>query len=172
MIAKQNGFTLIELLVVVFIIGMISGVAVLSVGSAGGDHRLETEAQRMGRTFSLAAQEAILQGRPTGVMLNSKGYSFLMAGKDKWGALEDEALLASQTLPGDWQLELTAGGYPKLSPSEAGEKEKGVPQIIFFPSGQISPFELQLSDSTTDIDYRLIGLASGRLKLQAGEGNL
>ncbi|MET0104379.1 MAG: prepilin-type N-terminal cleavage/methylation domain-containing protein [Sedimenticola sp.] len=70
----QTGFTLLELLVVVLIIGLISGLATLSVGSVGNDRRLKTEAQRIVNRFSLAMQESILQGRPVGVTLRPTGY--------------------------------------------------------------------------------------------------
>ncbi|MES9857138.1 MAG: type II secretion system minor pseudopilin GspH [Sedimenticola sp.] len=175
MITRQNGFTLIELLVVVFIIGIISGVAVLSVGGVNGGRRLETEGQRMGYLFSLATQESILQGRPVGVTLNDAGYGFVIAGVEEWGELEGEPLLAARTLPDDWQLELVSGGYQKPSASEVDvEEEKGegvIPQIIFFPSGQISPFILRLSDLSTDTNYHLEGLATGQIKRQVEASN-
>lgn len=172
MINRQNGFTLIELLIVVFLIGVISSVAVLSIGNVDGGRRLEVEAQRVGHLFSLATQEAILQGRPVGVILDSKGYGFLIAGQEEWGALEGEALLSDRKLPNDWKLELSSGGYNRATPSADGEDEKLVPQIIFYPSGQITPFELLIRDSAGEVDFRLKGLATGQIKLHRGGESL
>ncbi len=70
MINRQNGFTLIELLIVVFLIGVISSVAVLSIGNMDGGRRLEVEAQRVGHLFSLAMQERSFRVARLGVILD------------------------------------------------------------------------------------------------------
>lgn len=162
---NQKGFTLLELLVVVFLIGLISGVAVLSVSSVDGGRRLELEAQRIGHLFSLASQEAILQARPIGVVLDNRGYRFLIAGVDEWVKLESAEPLANRELPTNWRLEQTRGGYVSSAASEGESETKVVPHIVFYPTGQVSPFELWLHDTATDAGFRIEGLATGKINL-------
>ena len=42
---RRNGFSLIEILVVIVIIGIVSSVALLSLGLLGDDRELQTEAR-------------------------------------------------------------------------------------------------------------------------------
>ena len=69
-----SGFTLIEILVVLAIIGLLTGMAVLSAGAASSG--VEREARRLSATLRLAADESRLQGRVLGLRFDSGGYSW------------------------------------------------------------------------------------------------
>ena len=60
--AEARGFTLLELMVVVIIIGLITTLAVISLGDNAAQ-RLDKEAYRFASLIRLAADEAVLQGK-------------------------------------------------------------------------------------------------------------
>lgn len=70
----RAGFTLVELLVVVAIIGLMSGLVVLSLP----DRRpsLSAEAERFGARLLRAREEAVLTGRAVEVVITPEGYAF------------------------------------------------------------------------------------------------
>ena len=162
---RQNGFSLLELLVVVFIIGLISGLAILSVNSSDDSRLAERETQRMRQLFTLAAQEAVLQGRPLGVELGETGYRFLIAGRTKWELFADDDLLRPRNLPQGWRVELTASSATGGNSGHPDSDTDPVPQIVFFSTGEISPFEVLVQHEQNKSRYRLQVLADGRVSV-------
>src|SRR3990167_10840638 len=72
-----QGFTLVELLVVIVILGSLIGLAVLSTGIAGPARELRNEAERLAGLIAVLAEEAVLDNREYGLLLQAEGYRVL-----------------------------------------------------------------------------------------------
>ncbi len=149
---QRVGFTLLELLIVVFIISLISaGFVKLMVGFGGAAQSLEDETRRLQRLSTLAAQQAILDGAPIGLLIEANAYYFVSAGEKYWLTVEGDDLLQRHQLPQGWRLALWQDGK-LLPPVEANVKkddlgkkaEQPEPSIIFYDSGEMTPFELRI----------------------------
>lgn len=73
---NSRGFSLLELLVVVAIIGIFTGVAVLSLGITGRDRQIQQEAFRLKSLLALVREQALMQSRDYGVQFTDTGYRF------------------------------------------------------------------------------------------------
>lgn len=157
-IGSLGGFTLIELLVVVFLIGLISGFAVLSVSSRGDSREIEEQIRVLQYQLIMASEESVIQGRPVGVQFEQGKYAFLIAGKSKWLELDDGKVFKPRELLRDWKFELLLGSEtitlknPEVVDSPEAEL---TPQIIFYSSGEIDPFELMIMDENHTPKYRI-----------------
>jgi general secretion pathway protein H len=168
--SAESGFTLLEVLVVVFIIAIVSAFAVLSVDMAGSERELEQEAQRAGRLFGLASQEAIVQGRPMGVRFTEHSYQFLIAGRDAWEEPDDRQTFGPKTIPARWQLVVISDGKRIPLSKEGNRKEAEEPQLLFYPSGDATPLRLIWLDTDGRASRRLeISIAGGIQISPAGD---
>ena len=68
--------TLVEMLVVIAIVGVSAGMVVLAVGGGRDDAAAQTEANRLADRLRLAADEALIAGRPVMLSMNPTGYGF------------------------------------------------------------------------------------------------
>ena len=73
---RSVGFTLLEVLVVLFIIGIITAMATLSIGVATSRKDSGKEIQRIQDLLALASEEAVLRGREFGLTIYAKEYEF------------------------------------------------------------------------------------------------
>ena len=167
------GFTLIELLVVVFLIGLISGFALLSISSLGDDREIEWQLKRLQYQLKLASEDAVIQGRPIGVQFDEGRYLFLIAGRSQWLELENNKALRVQDLLQDWKFELRLSGkkIPLVKTVDGDSQAKLTPQIIFFSSGEVEPFELLIVDLDNTLKFRISYGEDGVIALMSmGEG--
>ncbi len=157
---RQRGFTLFEILVVVFIIAVITGTAVLSVGILRDDRDVQREADRAVALFGVVKDEALLQGREFGIEFLETGYRFVEFDPlgERWADIPLDELLKTRTLPDDMELELYVDGQmieldrtPANFSSDEDEDERafGVPQyaphVFVYSSGDMTPFELHIT---------------------------
>lgn len=173
---RPGGFTLLEILVVLFIIGIIVTFAALSIDGRAADDRLQQQAERMHSLLDMAADNAILYGVEMGLDVGRDGYRFLKLAQDErgssgWQIAATDGPLRERKLDDDLRLELIADD--EQQPTLAGradndeDKKDGVrPEIMFFSSGEITPFELILSAKNADSRYRLSGELTGKLDMQ------
>ena len=63
---KIRGFTLIELLIVLVLISLITGMAMLSMGTADPRDQQKLEADRLVKLLELATQESMARGEVMG----------------------------------------------------------------------------------------------------------
>lgn len=145
---RQRAFTLIELLVVIVITGSMLGLAVFSIGSAGGSREVRNEAERLAALMTLHLEAATLDNREYGVQLRRNGYRVLTYDEQRaqWIPTEgqrDHSLPTWMQL--DLQLEGTALQLPGTSETESPLANE--PQVLLLSSGELSPFSLQLRDS-------------------------
>lgn len=73
---SDAGMTLVEIVVALTIVGVMAGIAVLSVGAADRGAGAETEARRLAARIALAADRALIDGQAINLMWDERGYRF------------------------------------------------------------------------------------------------
>lgn len=152
---RGSGFTLIELLVVVVIVGIISGMLLLSFGVLGDDRALQQQARRLTSLIELATDEAVMQGRDFGVEFMQQGYRFVEHDPllDQWNQIVGDELLRPRQLEEGMELELRLEDRPVSLSQEAadtdvdedsGDRERNayLPHLMILSSGDVTPFNL------------------------------
>lgn len=157
---SSAAFTLLELLIVLVIIGIVIAAASLMLSSA---HRGQTDLKTAINLFYnrtvLAQQEATLSTSTLGVSLSAQGYQFyryveiLPTHQWVWKALEHDKALNFHAWPSNTKIELAAN---QKTTETLGDNFPTTPQIMFYPSNQITPFTL-----IADEKFQIIGLANG-----------
>ena len=145
---RQRAFTLIELLVVIVIIGSMLGLAVFSMGSAGGSRELRNEAERLAAVMALQLEAATLDNREYGVQLRRDGYRVLAYDEPRAQWLPPEGQ-RDHPLPAWMQLDFTLEGTALQLPAsdEDDSTPANQPHLLLLSSGELSPFNLRLRDS-------------------------
>lgn len=165
---RYHAFTLIELLVVLVIIGVITAAASLMFSSSRRSQQdLKTAVDLFrGRTV-LAQQEAILSTSTLGVAISSDSYQFyryievLPSHQWQWQMLKNDKVLSKHRWPKQVELALQVNNKQSRL---LGNVNPTKPQVIFYPSGQITPFSL-----TTNSKFTVSGYIDG--KILAGDTN-
>jgi general secretion pathway protein H len=178
---RQRGFTLVEIMAVVFIIGvMISLVAIRVDGLP--ERRLGVEAQRIFQKIRLLIDEAEFSGSEMGFALTDDGYELFRFNDPTLSWISfTEGNFKPTVLDSHYALELRLNDkkpdteilYKKERREKArdyGEKKHDEPEIMFFSDGQITPFELTMTDKNIPkLHYVVTGLSSGKLDIQFHE---
>jgi general secretion pathway protein H len=142
-------------------------MAVISTGNAGVDRLLEQEARRARVLFGLAAQEAVLQGRPLGVVVEPQAYRFLVAGRTDWEEFRYSGPLRERQLLDGYKLIVSnneqAGAFD--FDRQQLKEDSPTPQILFFPTGEMNPFSLSFQHLSHQGGYILQGQENGRMQL-------
>jgi general secretion pathway protein H len=128
---RQRGFTLIEILVVMFIIALVSGIALLSLGVIGSDSGLREEADTLANRIKLLSERAGLEAHDYGIFMTPSGYEVMRLNSQSgiWERMDDEPLLRPHRLATDLLVTLVVDGQTmKLSQPSADEAKK-IPSV-------------------------------------------
>lgn len=157
----ERGFSLLELLVVIVIIAVTAGFAILSSNLGSGSARLDDEADRFSGLLDLLCEEAVLQQRILGVARLGEGYRFLERRGGLW--LDHEAsIFRYRAMPEDMRIELSVAG--RIVPPDPEPDEV---HIVCMPSGERSPFEMQMAAASDRVT--LVGNELGDLTIERDE---
>jgi general secretion pathway protein H len=159
-IRKGDGFTLIELLVVVVIIGVLTSLISLSISP--NKPSPQRESRRFYQVMEAARQQSVLFDQELGVELRGNRYRILQWRTQKWRPL-DTALFSEYSLPGDLSQTLWLNGV--AYEDEADDSDPPRPQVLFFPTGEITPFGWTLEDPVERDQWRLTADALGDFDL-------
>ncbi|WP_373084116.1 type II secretion system minor pseudopilin GspH [Zhongshania sp.] len=146
---SESGFSLLELMVVIFIIGLLSGVAALTLPSKDGSALLHEQRFKLIGSLRSARAEAVFSGHSLGLQWQRQRGEFYVLTRDGWQKIVKGVLAKNITLAEDVQTELLVDGevlheQSRLDDNEDGEQQVS-PQLVFLSDGQISPFEWRLS---------------------------
>jgi general secretion pathway protein H len=177
----DRGFTLIELLVVMVIIAIIASIAVISVNVAARDPAKD-ESQKLADLAGLAAEQAIMQGQEYGLRIEAHAYTLYSYDGRSWQPVKGDDLFSRHDLGDEVTLSLQTEGTPAtLAPPPAtvqdlgaatteapaaatggSEQNQNVPQVLLLSSGEMVPFEIDVTGKATGDVYQVKGtLADG-----------
>lgn len=163
---KANlGFTLMEILVVLVIVSLTSAVLLLRSVHTSPTKSVERQVNHLHSYFTVVQEQAILQPGVFGVFISEHGYSVLELNTEEntWDitAKAKSSFWRPKQIAANIHLTLTVNSEPISIPHDFSQVAK--PQIVFSPSGEISPFSLILHrDNSADV-YRLSGNFAGAL---------
>lgn len=141
--ARQAGFTLIEILVVLVVIGLLASLAVMTMGGSSRDREMENEVRELYLLMQTASEQAVLNNTELGLILDEGGYRFV-AWEDRSGEWKEpaEPMFRLRRFP-EW---ITVTEYIENdTPRLASEEDRLRPDVVFFSSGETTPFELEFT---------------------------
>ncbi|WP_372965379.1 type II secretion system minor pseudopilin GspH [Marinobacter sp.] len=166
--ASHSGFTLIEILVVLVIVGLLASLAVFNMGSSSQQRELENNVRELYLLMQTASEQAILDNLELGLLLEEDGYRFVAFQDDsgQWKP-SGERLFKKRMLP-EWLTltEFVESDAPRLATAEDILR----PNVVFFSSGETTPFEIEFtigrnsdlmhviaSDGVSELEWRRPG---------------
>ncbi|WP_394132896.1 type II secretion system minor pseudopilin GspH [Shewanella maritima] len=182
--SRQSGFTLLEVLLVALLMGIAATMITLTSSTAGPKQALEKHARQFMAATELVIDEAVLSGAFIGIVIEDSQYQFVMYEEQKWQPIIQDRLLTTKTIDDGMQMNLVLDGMPLEQEDEQSEswfddpfiddkdkeerKKYPEPQIMLFPSGEMTPFELTFVfdlPGTQQETVRVVGDALGRMAL-------
>ncbi len=157
---RQPAFTMIEMLVVILIIGIIINFIVVKIDANNPLDQLKAEARRFTSLTELATEEALLRSALIGIAIEEHSYQFLLFTESDWEPIQED-IFRERKLPEDIHLRLVIEDVMESMLTQ----ENDTPDIILLPSGEITPFELEISSQLIDDSYRVGGDETGTLHL-------
>lgn len=154
---QQSGFTLIEVIVVIAIMGVLASI-VLPYLPGDKQDLLYDETDRFEARIAYVQTHAVLQSQDLGLVVKEGEYHFLQRTNAGWQVVTDEPLQA-QKIPDFLQQTLLIEGQEYVA-EEAIDDQMPPPKILFFSSGEITPFTYQLALSEqnySSLEYDPLG---------------
>ncbi|QYJ89825.1 type II secretion system minor pseudopilin GspH [Shewanella halotolerans] len=185
---RQFGFTLLEVLLVVLLMGLAAAAVTYTTSGADQHKALERTARQFMAATELVLDETILSGHFIGIVIDKQRYEFVVYDEGKWKPLQQDRLLAAKEMEPGVEMELVLDGLPLtqgdeedeswfdeplIEPSEEEKKKFPEPQVLLFPSGEMSVFELTFvgkDERGQEIEALVVGDALGRLTLGREDG--
>jgi general secretion pathway protein H len=157
-----KGFTLLEIMLVLALMGFLfSTITLPEIGEDPYD-KVEQEAKKVSTLIDMLSEYAVLNNAITGFVVKDNQYGFMFYDGDKWLEIVeppfsrvelDENLLIELKLDGlEWQEQNMLSSVEWIEEEKLEELSKDAepdqfvfPQIFILPSGELSPFELDIS---------------------------
>ncbi|MCL1115066.1 type II secretion system minor pseudopilin GspH [Shewanella basaltis] len=181
---RHAGFTLLEVLLVALLMGLVAAAVTISMSVAGPEQALKKQAQRFMSATEMVLDESVLSGQFIGIVIDEHEYQFVFYKEGEWTPVEQDRLLATQQMEPGVMLDVVIDGMPLTQEDEQDEswfdepfideeseeekKKHPEPQILLFPSGEMTPFELNFAtvdDELKPVNVLVVGDALGRLTL-------
>ena len=139
---KNQGFTLLEVMVV---IAMMAILTAFVVPYLPGDRAelMQTEMDRFQSKIVYAQTQAILQSQDLGLIVDDASYKFVQRVNSGWEEFEEEPL-QSQEIESVFKQKVLIEDV-EFFPEISDDPELIKPVILFYSSGEMSPFEYQLA---------------------------
>lgn len=151
---NANGFTLIEILVVLVLVGLLASLAVFTMGGNSQQRLLKNQVRELYLLIQTASDQAVLNNLELGLVLEETGYRFVAYGDEtgQWKT-SGERMFRAREFP-EWLV--TTRFIESDAPRLATAEDELKPDVVFFSSGETTPFELEFTvGSETDYTHVL-----------------
>lgn len=139
----SRGFTLVELMVVLLIIGLMTGIAVLSMDLTRGDAARQV-AVRLRDVVDVAHEQADMQGRNLAIGFWKHGWRFYeLNDQGRWQVPLKDPLLRARRLDAGMDFRLRLEGLDVT----LADTDKTHPQVYLLAGGDAQPFTLDIVQS-------------------------
>ncbi|MBQ0797919.1 MAG: type II secretion system minor pseudopilin GspH [Porticoccaceae bacterium] len=173
--STSRGFTLLEIMIVIVIIGLTTGLVVVSLGVLD-QRRTVAEANRLKLALNQAADAALMQQETLGWFYQDdlKQYSLKMLNQDAEWVQLTQVLFAPYTINNLCEITVTSEAISEAMPeviedlSNIEDDDSEQPAIIFLSSGEYSPFELNITNQK-ELLIQLSGDGFGSVEVKAAE---
>ncbi len=162
--ARQSAFTLIEILVVMFIVSVMTGLAIANLPSFVRTGDLDVESDRLATLLEMAREEALQSAEEYGFRADRTGYTFLIFDdiKGEWQELEARPF-QPRLLSDGIEIQLRVEDNDITLLSEEGEEQRE-PPVLLLSSGETTPFELTLAMPAERTERTLVADGYNRLQ--------
>jgi general secretion pathway protein H len=156
---NERGLTLVELLVVMLIIGFTAGMVMLA--APRGETGLSEAMRAAERQIAALRDEAVYGGKLLAIRNGEAGFDVLEARGGEWQVRErvilPPSVSASLAPDSTWRLpehpEEILFGRPLGEDEE--EEEAEAPDMVFAPSGEVTPARLELTTAGGEMVLRI-----------------
>jgi general secretion pathway protein H len=119
----HRGFTLLEIMLVMLLLGLMASYVVVNFVSESRTSRIQKETDRLQQLVQVVSETAILKQQDFGLVLNAKGYQFLLHDGEKWHEVTEPKSLQFHPWPEAVQAELELEGLSWAEDSILGQEE-------------------------------------------------
>jgi general secretion pathway protein H len=160
---RNAGYTLIEILVVLFILGIVTSVALLSINQ-NDNKQMESFANEVTQLMTLAEEQAMLEPKVLGLSMGEHTFQFasLQSGKNgkknSWLPMQD-VILGKHTIPRNMQMGVALGN----GSLKTDQHDSFAPQIIISMNGGITPFAIYVGKKGQKPRYVITGDGDGNI---------
>ncbi|BAJ04168.1 type II secretion system minor pseudopilin GspH [Shewanella violacea] len=180
----QKGFTLMEVLLVVLLMGLAASAVTMTMSGADPQKKLERTALQFMTATEMVLDETVLSGHFIGIVIEKTSYKYVFYDEGKWKSLDRDRILTERQMDEGVEISLVLDGLPLVQEdeeqdswfdedfieeeSEEEKKKYPEPQILLFPSGEMSAFEISFfseDDQGNEIEALVVGDSLGRLTL-------
>lgn len=166
------------------LMGLTAAAVTMSIGNSGPQQALDRTALQFIAATEMVLDETVLSGQFMGIVIDKTSYQFVFYKDGKWQPLDEDRLLSEKQMEPGVVMNLVLDGLPLvqedeedddswfeeplIEPSSDDKKKNPEPQIMLFPSGEMSAFELTFiakTDKGQQVEALVTGDALGRLTI-------
>lgn len=161
MARSQHGFSLIEMMAVVFLIAIAFGMSVVLFSDKDPERKMAKSIERFTLLSQHASEMAGVNSEAYGLILEppewredplTQGWLYRWQRLSMGGWVDVEEIKEEEFDPGvELRIEIE-GQLWKYEEDKDGKPEALVPIIGFFPGGDVTPFEIEISHAELDIE--------------------
>jgi general secretion pathway protein H len=119
----HRGFTLLEIMLVMLLLGLMASYVVVNFVSESRTSALQKETDRLQQLVQVVSETAILKQVDFGLVLNDKGYQFLLHDGQQWLEVGEPKFMRFHPWPEAVTAELELEGLSWAEDSILGQEE-------------------------------------------------
>ncbi len=119
----HRGFTLLEIMLVMLLLGLMAAYVVVNFVSESRPAQIQKETERLQQLVQVVSETAILKQQDFGLLLNDKGYQFLVHDGERWHEVAEPKSLQFHPWPETVSAELELEGLSWAEDSILGQEE-------------------------------------------------